>query len=38
MTMKRRGKGWQIGSDWTNNLRGVEDLLREYDLPRYGAS
>ena len=33
MTMRRKGPGWQIGSDWTNNLRGVEDLLREYELP-----
>tara|TARA_R100001086_G_scaffold217794_1_gene134272 strand:- start:1406 stop:1516 length:111 start_codon:yes stop_codon:yes gene_type:complete len=31
MTMHRDKNGWRIGGDWSSNLYGVEDLLREYE-------
>ena len=30
-TMSRDKNGWRIGGDWSSNLAGVEDLLREYE-------
>jgi hypothetical protein len=30
-TMYRDKNGWRIGGDWSSNLYGVEDLLREYE-------
>lgn len=30
-TMHRDKNGWRIGGDWSSNLYGVEDLLREYE-------
>ena len=30
-TMSRDTNGWRIGGDWSSNLDGVADLLREYE-------
>jgi len=30
-TMSRDKNGWRIGGDWSSNLDGVADLLREYE-------